>query len=53
MKFRMCYRPLHSTAKTVFGASCYNCTGTSCYNCNNVRAARTNDSASEVCADND
>ena len=41
---------VRSTAKIVFG---YICIGASCYNCNNIRAARTNASASELCADND
>ena len=36
---------VRSTAKIVFGASCYSC--------NNVLAARTEGSASELCADND
>ena len=44
---------LLSTAQIVFGASCYNYIGASCYNCNNARAARTDGSASELCADND
>ena len=33
---------MRSTAKIVFGASCYNCIGANCYNYNNVQAARTN-----------
>ena len=39
------YRPRASTAKIVFVASCFNS--------NNARAARTDGSASELCADND
>ena len=38
--------------KIVFGASCYNCIGASCYSCNNIRAARTDGSASELFVDN-
>ena len=44
---------MRSTAKIVFGASCFNCIGASCYNCNNARAAHTDGSASELYADND
>ena len=35
----------------VFGR--YNCILASCYKCNNVRTARADDSASELCQDND
>ena len=40
------------TAKIRFGASCYNLIGSSYYNYTNARAARTDGSASELCADN-
>ena len=43
---------MRSSVKIVFRASCYNCIGASCYNCNNAGTARTDGSASELCADN-
>ena len=42
---------LGEVVSIVFGR--YNCILASCYKCNNVRTARADDSASELCQDND
>ena len=48
-----CYNYVGASCYNYVGASCYNYVGASCYNCNNARTARTDGSASELCADND
>ena len=53
LKFRICFVHVRSNAKVVFGSSCYNCIGTSCYSRNIARSARTDGSASDLCAVND
>ena len=47
------FRPCALNWKNVLGSSCYNYIEASCYNCNNVRAARTDGSATVLCADNE